>query len=118
MSWDICLGVAERLRFRKHRRLPVGFLARADAALPRERVAVFLDGCFWHGCSEHGRAPKAHAGFWAAKIQRNRERDRRVDAALAEGGWVAVRIWEHEDLAAAAERVAAVVRRRRQGRGA
>lgn len=101
------------LRFRKHRRLPVGFLARADAAFPRERVAVFLDGCFWHGCPEHGRAPQAHAGFWAAKIRRNQEHDRRVDAALAEAGWAAVRVWEHENPVTAAERVAALVRARR-----
>jgi DNA mismatch endonuclease (patch repair protein) len=69
------------------------------------RVAVFVDGCFWHGCPEHGSMPKANSDYWRPKLLRNAQRDREVDARLAEAGWEVIHIWEHENPAAAAERV-------------
>lgn len=59
------------------------------------KLAVFVDGCFWHGCPKHGTRPKTRAGFWAAKISGNKTRDRRVDRVLRAKGWRVVRIWEH-----------------------
>ena len=69
---------------------------RPDIVLVRARVAVFVDGCFWHGCPEHFVPPKANRGFWAEKIRTNQERDRRSDIALADAGWRVVHVWEHE----------------------
>ena len=75
-------------------------------------MAVFVDGCFWHGCPEHGRVPQDSGGYWAAKLGRNAERDRRNDSALAEAGWVVLRFWEHEDPEAVALAVERAVRGR------
>lgn len=79
-------------RYRTHVALP----GTPDLVFHRRRVAVFVDGCFWHGCPEHYRAPAANAEFWVAKVERNSRRDARVDAALAAAGWRVVRVWEHE----------------------
>jgi DNA mismatch endonuclease (patch repair protein) len=76
-------------------------------------VAVFIDGCFWHGCPLHATWPKANAAFWRTKIETNRRRDADTDARLGEAGWDVVRIWEHEDPAEAARLIAARVRARR-----
>lgn len=67
-----------------------------DVAFPRQRIAVFIDGCFWHGCPVHHTVSKTNAGFWAEKVTRNRERDRDTDRLLREAGWIALRFWEHE----------------------
>lgn len=67
---------------------------RPDFVFRRERVAVFVDGCYWHGCPRHYRRPKGNRKFWDAKITRNRERDRRVTRALRKDGWTVLRIWE------------------------
>ena len=75
---------------------------RADIVFTRARVAVFVDGCFWHGCPTHGRQPRANPGYWEAKLARNTERDRQTDADLAAAGWTVVRVWEHEPVEAAA----------------
>jgi len=72
-------------------------VARPDIVFPRARVAVFVDGCFWHACPEHGTQPRRNAAYWTPKLQRNVARDRAVDAGLAESGWLALRFWEHED---------------------
>ena len=104
------LGVRYRLH---HPGLP----GRPDVALPAARIAVFVDGCFWHACPEHGRAPRNNAGWWADKLAANVARDRRKDAALADLGWLAVHVWEHEDPTTAAVGVAALWRSRR-GSGA
>lgn len=77
---------------------------------PRVKVAVFIDGCFWHGCAEHGTAAKANANFWEAKIARNRARDADTSRQLADAGWTVIRVWEHDDPADAAIRVARLVR--------
>ena len=82
---------------------------RADLAFTKVRVAVFIDGCFWHGCSEHGTWPKANAQFWRDKIETNRRRDLDTNERLELDGWKVIRIWEHEDPDQAANRVAELV---------
>jgi DNA mismatch endonuclease (patch repair protein) len=74
------------------------------------KVAVFVDGCFWHGCPAHATSPKANAEWWQAKLTANVERDRDTDRRLSKAGWTVVRIWEHEDPAVAAERVVALLK--------
>lgn len=80
---------------------------RPDVVFTRARVAVFIDGCFWHGCPEHGRMPSSNAIYWAAKIELNQERDRAQTTALRAEGWYVIRIWEHEKAELACNRVAA-----------
>lgn len=99
-------------RFRKDHLLRVGEVrVRPDIVFSRRRVAVFVDGCFWHSCSEHLHVPKTNRDYWVPKLEANVARDRRVDAALHDAGWTVVRVWEHEDVIAAAERVDAVLAR-------
>lgn len=104
---------AAGFRYRVHRRPLKGVRREADIVFGPARVAVFVDGCYWHGCPEHATWPKTNAGFWREKIEKNRTRDRDTDARLAEAGWAAVRVWEHESAAEAAGRIAALVRERR-----
>jgi DNA mismatch endonuclease (patch repair protein) len=80
---------------------------RADVVFTRARIAVFVDGCFWHRCPEHGTLPKKNADWWRTKLERNVERDRDTDRLLAAAGWLVVRVWEHEDGRAAANRIGA-----------
>lgn len=82
---------------------------RPDVVFTRRRVAVFLDGCFWHGCPEHQVIPKANRGYWEPKLRRNRERDRETDRRLIGAGWRVVRVWEHEPAAAACDAVIAAL---------
>jgi DNA mismatch endonuclease, patch repair protein len=100
------------LRYRKDYRLDLaGARVRPDIAFTARRVAVFVDGCFWHVCPEHGTKPANNTWYWGPKLTRNVERDRAADAALAAAGWDVVRVWEHEPLeAAVAAVVAALVR--------
>lgn len=86
---------------------------RPDLVFGPARVAVFVDGCFWHCCPIHAASPKANAEFWRAKLDRNWERDRADDAALTSAGWTVLRVWEHEDPAEAATRVEAVLEKKR-----
>ncbi|WP_329069538.1 very short patch repair endonuclease [Amycolatopsis sp. NBC_01480] len=104
---------AAGLRYRIHRRPLKGVRREADLVFGPSRVAVFVDGCFWHGCADHATWPKNNAGFWRAKIETNRRRDADTDARLAEAGWLSIRVWEHETVETAAERVSAAVRERR-----
>jgi DNA mismatch endonuclease, patch repair protein len=90
-----------------------GVRRRADIVFPTERVAVFVDGCFWHSCPQHGTAPAANAEWWKAKLAANVVRDVDTDEKLVAAGWTVVRVWEHEAPSAAARRVARVVTRRR-----
>ena len=92
------------LRFRVQYLLPA-MHRRADIAFPSERVAVFVDGCFWHGCPEHGTAPKANAAWWREKIAANVIRDRDTDARLQQGGWLVLRVWEHDQIPDSVERI-------------
>jgi len=97
------------LRYRIERRPIPALRTRADLVFVARRVAVYVDGCFWHSCPDHGVLPKANRAFWHEKLAANVERDRRTDALLEAAGWVPVRVWEHEDVTLAADRVAAVV---------
>lgn len=83
---------------------------RADLVFTRARVAVFIDGCFWHGCPEHHTVAKTNAEFWASKVSGNRDRDERVSGLLADAGWRVLRFWEHEDPAEVAESIVRAVR--------
>ncbi|MFD3406702.1 very short patch repair endonuclease [Kribbella sp. NPDC058693] len=83
---------------------------RPDIVFTARKVAVFVDGCFWHCCPEHGRQPTVNSGYWSPKLQRNVERDRLADTALETDGWTVVRIWEHEHLNEAISKVTAVLR--------
>ena len=106
------------LRYRVHRPPLPGLRRKADIVFPRARVAVFVDGCFWHGCPEHGRRRHAvNEWYWPEKIARNQRRDADTDARLHEAGWTVVRIWEHEPASDAAQRVAMAVRAAEPGRG-
>lgn len=87
-----------------------GMRRRADLVFPGAKVAVFVDGCFWHRCPEHKSIPKANRAWWLAKLDANVARDRDTDLRLSRAGWKVVRVWEHEDPEAAATRIAAVVR--------
>ena len=103
------------LRFRVQRGVLPGVRRKVDIAFPRERVAVFVDGCFWHVCPLHGTWPKQNASYWQAKLQRNIRRDKNTNEQLEELGWHVERFWEHEDLEEAAKRIRTVILRRRTG---
>ena len=85
---------------------------RADVLFRSARVAVYVDGCFWHGCSEHGVLPKRNREWWRAKLQATRRRDRATERELRSLGWAVLRIWEHEDPVEAAIRIEATVKAR------
>jgi DNA mismatch endonuclease, patch repair protein len=88
---------AQGARFRLHRQLAKG--CTPDIVMPGRRLAIFVDGCFWHGCPRHGRKSAftgPNAGLWADKLERNAERDRRSTAIAQEQGWMVVRVWECE----------------------
>ena len=98
------------LRFRVDYPIKAGDLrVRPDVVFTAGRVAVFLDGCFWHACPDHGETPKANSDYWRPKLARNAERDRKVNIQLTAAGWRVVRIWEHEIVDDAVERVCRVV---------
>lgn len=79
-------------------RSPVpGTRSRADVVFEAARVAVFIDGCFWHGCPVHATFPKSNREWWRAKLDANRQRDERANQALTDAGWLVLRFWEHED---------------------
>jgi DNA mismatch endonuclease (patch repair protein) len=82
-----------------------GLRRRADIVFPRQRVAVFVDGCFWHSCPEHATIPKANREWWEIKLKGNTARDEDTDRRLREGGWESIRVWEHEDVEEAADRI-------------
>jgi DNA mismatch endonuclease (patch repair protein) len=105
---------AAGLRYRIDRVVLPGTRRRADLVFPRDRLAVFLDGCYWHGCPTCELTPKTNAEWWKRKFTRNRERDVDTDTRLTEIDWEVVRIWEHVGPAAAAQIVidAVTVRRR------
>jgi DNA mismatch endonuclease, patch repair protein len=104
---------AQGLRYRVDAPLPIpGRRRRADLLFSRAKVAVFVDGCYWHACPIHGTKPRANAAWWAEKLARNVERDRDTDRRLERLGWTTLRFWEHEDPAVAAARVSEVVRAR------
>lgn len=101
------------LRYRVDAPLPIsGRRRRADLLFPGPRVAVFVDGCYWHACPQHGTTPKSNTSWWAEKLAANVRRDRDTDTQLDSIGWLSVRVWEHENPAQAADRVELLVRNR------
>jgi len=92
-------------RFRKNVRPIAEVRCTADVVFPRERVAVFIDGCFWHSCPDHGTLPKTNGEWWRAKLAKTVERDASNRLALENSGWTVLRVWEHEQL----DRAVAVV---------
>jgi DNA mismatch endonuclease (patch repair protein) len=101
---------AKGYRYRKDLRLDLPQRrVRPDIAFTARKVAVFVDGCFWHACPDHGSAPKNNEWYWSPKLAKNVERDRAADAALAEAGWTVVRLWEHVPVADAVAAVIAAV---------
>lgn len=100
------------MRFRIHQKPLPGLRREADIVFRKAKVAVFVDGCFWHGCPEHLSWPSSNPDYWRTKIEGNADRDRRTDAALSEAGWLFIRVWEHEPVNEAAERVERLLRTR------
>lgn len=97
---------AAGLRYRKDQPIKLREVRiRPDVVFTRVKLAVFVDGCFWHGCPSHGTTPKSNQSYWVPKLERNRQRDARVDELLRQCGWSVVRVWEHEAPEEAARRV-------------
>jgi DNA mismatch endonuclease, patch repair protein len=101
------------LRFRVDKAPLKELRRRADVVFGPTRVAVFVDGCFWHGCPIHGSWPKANRDWWQKKILAVRHRDMDTDHRLAGAGWLVIRVWEHEDAEVAADLIEKVVRSRK-----
>ncbi len=101
---------AAGFRYRVDWPMPGDRRRRIEIAFPGRKIAVFVDGCFWHRCPAHYVPPKANADFWSIKIQSNVERDARTTAELIAAGWLVLRFWEHEDPRQMAERIGAAVR--------
>ena len=97
---------AQGLRYRVQYPVPGAPRRSIDIAFPGKKIAIFIDGCFWHGCSEHRNIPSHNRDWWQNKIDRNRLRDRDTDTKLRSVGWLVLRYWEHES----AERIVAEVR--------
>ena len=109
------LALRRELHRRGHRyyvdRPPLaGMRRRADLVFPRLKVAVYVDGCFWHSCPQHATVSKNNQDWWVAKLAGNVTRDRDTDTRLTEAGWRVVRVWEHEDPAVAADLVTRLLR--------
>lgn len=100
------------LRYRVDAALPGLPRRRADMVFAGPRVAVFIDGCFWHSCPSHASTPSANREWWVAKLARNEERDRHTDAHLRDQCWTVLRFWEHEDPMTVVDRIEQAVRRR------
>ncbi|MFJ4877902.1 very short patch repair endonuclease [Streptomyces sp. NPDC088745] len=104
---------AQGLRYRVSAKPLPGLRRTADLVFRPVRVAVFIDGCYWHGCPEHYVPPKSNSGYWSGKVARNRSRDADTNAQLTEAGWLVLRFWEHEPADVCAAQIAAEVRERR-----
>lgn len=106
------------LRYRVDAAPIPGMRRRADLVFRPSKVAVFIDGCFWHGCPEHsGRTPRSNTLYWTSKIAKNKQRDAETDALLVASDWLPIRAWEHEDPRIVAERVSRAVVSRRPSTG-
>ena len=96
-------------RFRVVTKVPGNNRRTIDIAFPRQRLAVFVDGCFWHSCPEHGTKPASNSSWWKTKLAANRSRDADTDRLLDAAGWTVLRIWEHESVDEAADKVEAAL---------
>jgi DNA mismatch endonuclease (patch repair protein) len=105
------------LRFRLHQRLVTNSRSTVDIVFSGARAAVLLDGCFWHGCPTHGTWPKNNAAWWRDKIEGNIARDRDMDRRLTDAGWYVLRVWEHEPIEIAADRIETFLRVDRRAKG-
>ena len=105
------------LRFRTDVKLEDDLRTRADIAWRGLHVAVYVDGCFWHGCPDHATRPVANAKWWAAKLDKNIERDRATTTSLERRGWTVLRFWEHQDATEIAAEISRVVACARSGSG-
>lgn len=94
-------------------RAGAGRPVRPDIAFTRHRLAVFIDGCFWHGCAVHYTSPRANSTFWAEKVAGNRARDIETEQALVAAGWTVIRAWEHEPTTEVVHRIETVLSSRR-----
>ncbi|UED85486.1 very short patch repair endonuclease [Streptomyces profundus] len=103
-------------RYRIHHPVPGMRRRKIDIAFTGIKLAVLIDGCFWHGCPEHATSPKTNAGWWRQKLDRNVQRDRETDTQLRSQGWTVRRFWEHESPEVVMRQVASVVDRRRATR--
>jgi DNA mismatch endonuclease (patch repair protein) len=104
---------ANGMRYRVDMRVVRETRSRADIAFTRQRIAIYIDGCFWHSCPEHLHLPKANADYWTPKLARNVERDAEVNAILRGLGWTVLRFWEHEPAQGTADRIIAALERTR-----
>lgn len=104
------LAHAEGLRYRVDAKPLPQLNRRADLVFTRAKVAVFIDGCYWHGCPLHGTAAQSNADYWRTKIARNRERDAETNQRLGDAGWLVVRAWEHDDPTSVVTRIINAVR--------
>lgn len=104
---------AQGFRYRVHYPVPGMARRKIDIAFSRTKVAVFLDGCFWHGCPQHATQPKVNAEWWRSKLDKNMARDRETTERLEAEGWTVLRFWEHESAEAVALRITDLVARRR-----
>jgi DNA mismatch endonuclease (patch repair protein) len=105
---------ARGLRFRKHARVVPNSRCAPDIVFTGPRVAVFVDGCFWHRCPQHATDPRLNGEWWKAKLDANVARDREYDAALAAAGWIVMHFWEHEDVDSIADAVEHAVKQARE----
>jgi DNA mismatch endonuclease (patch repair protein) len=104
---------ARGFRYRIHYPIKIeGRVTRPDIVFPRRQVAVFIDGCFWHGCPEHGTTPRSNTHYWIPKLARNRLRDESTTLRLEAAGWLVIRIWEHTDPDVAAQSIIDVLKER------
>jgi len=106
---------AEGLRYRVN--VPVPGMSRRtiDIVFTKAKIAIFMDGCFWHGCPQHATQPKANAEWWRAKLDKNMARDQETTEHLTAAGWTVLRFWEHEDPIAVAAQVERTFDRERSG---
>lgn len=100
---------SDGLRYRVHFSLPGMPRRTCDVAFPKKKIAIFLDGCFWHGCPVHGTQAKTNSDFWSSKFERNISRDRETDTHLRAQGWLVLRFWEHEKPCDIIDRIVAEV---------
>lgn len=97
-------------RYRVDYRASPQLRRRVDIAFTKQKLAVFMDGCFWHSCPQHGSVPKTNMDYWIPKLARNVDLDQETDKVLRNEGWIVVRVWEHENPSIAASRIADILR--------
>jgi DNA mismatch endonuclease, patch repair protein len=100
---------AAGLRYRVDAAPVAGVRRRADIVFPSQKVAVYIDGCFWHACPQHGTMPKSNKSFWQEKLRSNQARDQDTNERLQAAGWVVLRFWEHEDPTNVAQEIQALL---------